>query len=758
MKLRTLVLPAALVAAALAVAACTQATGSRSARLIGTHDLVLVSENTDAFLATKTLVEGGWVQVGVPSRYLFLTSADTNELRVLDNYPTVGSSRSFAAAPNPLETLSIPVLERPTMLAVDEGRDREGGRVTGAYVYAARPGGAELSVVSVRKRRQLSGRPFSTPGPVTAIGAFMAVDRTQLVDQTTMPPTTHLYVATWDGDFAAVYRAPLETNPPEEIDHLDYQRVVLIGQSPITAMLVVAPLASRTLDGAPFCAATECLALSTRVNRGTGGETFLVDPATGQKAALAFSGPVRKLVSSANGSRIYGVLDEQACGGPACGGVVAVDVVAAVTSTVPPLVPVFPASRDATGAPMAPLRSGDGLITGLTVGYFHKNVDGAQSSGTILQRTEVASADGGPGGATTDLLQEYTELGAFASSSGVITFFSGLAGSIIDYDPRRATVTSAGVRLPGALPDGGASFFTEDGGAAGSSVGLELESNNTLDDTFRVAKVIAPMEYAGWSVDLSDGYLQSQTLAFIYQGQLPGLVSLATSPADGLRLNTGGAESGAAVGDLVRFEAGNDTSGYVECGRSRIATLGAGFIEVADMPAGCGERVRFSVRADGAQPLVAVADLEGYLGRFAPGETLTYTRAFQILPAGVVAPRTALTVTIPATLPAQLQREGAVISFGINGYIVPYQVTLDTLAINASTQGGGCYNQATTQVVVGNMVMDRVPTFVSTANPLEFRWVLMGVVPSGNSMAEIILQNAHVGALTGGDLAAVCRR
>ena len=748
MKLRSLLLT--LIGAGALVAACTQQQGSRTGRLIGTHDLVLVGDNPEGFVATKSLREGGWLLNGTPSRFLFLTSADTNELRVLDNYPT--GPRTFAAAPNPLETLSIPVLDRPTMLAVDEGKDREGGRVTGAYVYAARPGGAELSVVSVRKRRQLSGRPFSTPGPVTAMGAFMQVDQSTPIEATPLPATTRLYVATWDGDFAAIYRSTLETNPATELDQLDFERVVLIGQSPITAMLVVAPLAARTLDDAPFCSTTECLAVSTRVNSGAGGETLLIDPVTGQQAALAFSGPVRKLVSSSNGGRIYGVLDEQACGGPACGGVVAVDVVAAVTSTVPPLVPVFPAAKDATGAPMPPLRSGDGLITGLTVGYLHRDVEAMQKSGTIRQTAQTPSADGGPGGGIAFEVQEYTELGAFSSSSGTITFFSGLAGSIIDWDGRRSTVLSASARLPGTLADGGTSFFTEDGGALATSFSLPVQTMNAIEDTFRVVKVTAPPESTEWTLDISDGYFQSQTLAFVYQGQIPGLVSLATSQADGLRLATGGAETRAEVGDLVRFETGSDTAGYAECGRSRIATIGARFIEVVDMPAGCADRVRFSVRADGVRKLVAVADIEGYLGRYGLGETLTYNRPYLLLPARVVAPRTALTVNIPAAVP---EFEGASISFAINGFLVPYQVSLDTLALNAATAGGGCYNNVTPQAVVGNMVMDRVPTQIS--NALNFSWRVMGVVPSANSMVEVSLENLIAGRLATG-AEAICRR
>jgi hypothetical protein len=340
----------------------------------------------------------------------------------------------------------------------------------------------------------------------------------------------------------------------------------------------------------------------------------------------------------------------------------------------------------------------------------------------------------------------------------VITFFSGLAGSIIDYDARRTTVTSASVRLPGALPDGGVSLFGEDGGVLGSNVALAVTATNPSSDTFRKVDVLETSQNGTWSIDISDGYLQTQLLVFVTKGQIPGLVNLATTTADGVHLLTGGAEARAAVGDIVRFESGSDDTGYVECGRSTIATIGAGFIEVADSPSDCVDRSRFSVRAAGTKYLVAVAELEGYLGRFAPGETLTYSRPYLLLPTGVVAQRTALTVIIPAAVP---QDEGASVNFAVTGFIVPYQVTLDTVGLSSNTGNGGCANGVNSQVVIGNMVMDRLPTY-STTNPLGFNWGLMAVVPSGNALLEVVPASAHAGVLSGSGvgngLDAFCRR
>lgn len=689
---------------------CTQQTVSTIVGLNGTRDLVLVDQFEGDLLAGKSNNPdgGSYLVAGMPGRYLFVTSTATNELRVLENVRTGLTGREFLRAPNPLEALSIPVLDRPSLLAVDEGKNADGSRVTGSYVYATRPGASEVSVVSVEGRRQLGGRPMSLPAPVTALNAFMEVDATVSPIATPRPATTQLFVATWDGEVASVYAARLPTNSPE-IDQLAFERLLLLEQTPITALLVVPPLSTRTLDGAPFCAARACLALALRKSAGLAGETLFFEPQTGRSVRLSFSGPVRELVNSEALPRIYGVLDEQACGSPACGGVVAVDLVTGTSAS------GFPAALDALGLPMAPMRS-DGLITGLTVA----------AGAPIRQTVETAGEDGGAIGGLSYLEQTYQELGAYSSTSGVITFFSGLGGSIIDFDGRRSVVSSAAVRLPGTLADGGLAFVGDDGGVIGSSTAATVDVSGDLSETWRTVKVTSA-EGAEWTLDLSDGYLDTQSIVVVYQGQIPGLVSLPTSAAEGTRLATGGFEARAAVGDLVLFATGNDTDGYRDCGRTRIAALGANFLEVAEVPAGCANRVRFSVRADGLKPLVVAADLEGYMGRWAPGETLTYNRPYVLLPADVTAARTPLTITIPPNAP---RLEGAFTSFQVSGRMAPFRVSFDAATV-------GCYSLLPGQVVFGSMALSLVPTTVTGSSDILFRSTLFVTVPSGNGVIEL---------------------
>jgi hypothetical protein len=143
--------------------------------------------------------------------------------------------------------------------------------------------------------------------------------------------------------------------------------------------------------------------------------------------------------------------------------------------------------------------------------------------------------------------------------------------------------------------------------------------------------------------------------------------------------------------------------------------------------------VRFTVRADGLKPLVAAADVEGYLGRWAAGETITYSRPYVLLPAEVTAPRTALTINIPSVVPAG---EGAFISFQILGHMSPLRVSFDTAGVGT---GIGCYSQLPGQVVLGNLVMAEVPSSKLGSAEIDFRWTVFTVVPSGNGVAEVSL-------------------
>src|ERR1700687_503281 len=118
-------------AGALCLVACSQQAIPPPAHIVGTNSLVLVND------------------------LLFVTSPGASELRVLDLKVL---PRDFIRAPNPLEPLSIPVLNAPTVLARDITYDANGeidDTTYNPYVYAQASALGEISVVGTRRDLQL---------------------------------------------------------------------------------------------------------------------------------------------------------------------------------------------------------------------------------------------------------------------------------------------------------------------------------------------------------------------------------------------------------------------------------------------------------------------------------------------------------------------------------------------------------------------------------------------------------------------------
>src|SRR6266852_5398512 len=118
-------------ASALCVVGCSQQAIPPPAHIVGTNSLALVND------------------------LLFVTSPGASELRVLDLRV---SPRDFVRAPNPLEPLSIPVLNAPTVLARDITYDTNGDiddTTYDPYVYAQGAAAGEISIVGTRRDSQL---------------------------------------------------------------------------------------------------------------------------------------------------------------------------------------------------------------------------------------------------------------------------------------------------------------------------------------------------------------------------------------------------------------------------------------------------------------------------------------------------------------------------------------------------------------------------------------------------------------------------
>jgi len=294
-------------AAALGIVGCNQTAVPPPAHIVGTNSLVVVND------------------------LLFVTSPGASELRALDLRI---STRDFVRAPNPLEPLSIPVLDSPTTLARDIDYNAAGDvddTTYTPYVYVQGAASAEISVVGTRRDTQLVElKRLIASGIVTAIAA-----RAPAGGDPTKPST--LYFATWNGSQGSLWKRSI---PPAD---------------PVTGRMSAEPDEPMPLGyGAGGSTVGEAVssivvlpnnrvAVASRVPGSPNGRTIILETSQqrGQQWALQFPTPVRQLATHATaydpntagnpavvraGARIFGILDEDTCGTSTdCPGIIAVD-------------------------------------------------------------------------------------------------------------------------------------------------------------------------------------------------------------------------------------------------------------------------------------------------------------------------------------------------------------------------------------------------------------------------------------------------
>lgn len=533
--------------------------------------------------------------VGIPGAFdlaqagdlLFVNSTDRNELRVLN---LAQSPREFVRAPNPLQALSIPVLDRPTGLVrevrygdglaeVEEGvqavppaafqEQLEGKKLVrlpgaselgGPHLYVMSAGSPEISIVGPGARPEPGADPLSperselkelarlpTSAPVTAMAAR---------GSETQAGT--LYYATYEPQAATVWSA--EVPPPGELT-LDavLQSVRFLARFPgesVTALLA--------LPG-------QRLVIATRRDQGRSGQTLLFDARALAATPLPFSGPVRQLATHPavyeiqgdqlvrtlpEGQRVYGLLDEQACAGSACGGLLAVDVIVNPPTVV----------TDGTGQPMAPIRFGAAVALGLSLG--------------TAMNVQLPAEGGGFTGAVLPLL------GLVTASTGELFLFDARFPRHIDTDPAPAEVS----------------------GFAYGETSLDPEENDL---------------HGPRRISVADGAAPDESVSVIYQGRLPGLVDLPTQDADGVRFPAPEAFlPRAAAGDILLV---STSGGSCEV---QVASVETQALVTSALPPGCGGRVSFTVRASAARPYVVVGSESGFMGRVGAGEAFSFSGAY----------------------------------------------------------------------------------------------------------------------------------
>lgn len=384
----------------LLLAACTTKKANPPVNLRGTYDLAQVGDR------------------------VFVTSTDRSELRVLD---LSADPRGFVRAPNPLEYLSIPVVERPVSIARDV-RFENGAVEGGPLVYVRSQGTKAISIVNAvgPKNELVELARHATQDPVSALaGLGRSAGST-------------LWYATFDGSTGTIWALPgLDRLTLKPATSLTATSVLELPGEAVISLLAI-PASSSLPDNPRIVVATRSLGAQR-------GRTFVLDTTATTTQPLEFPWPVIQLSTlvqfsgaTPSATWIFGALDTESCGGDECRGVLGVD---ASSGAILP---------DASGQPMLPLRFGDSLVSGLDLAF------GQPMPEPALEAT-----------------------GVFTASSGEIVFFDAVKRRHIDVDPRLPAVESleyqdeSGAELPFVEGPVLASIALADGAARTESITFE---------------------------------------------------------------------------------------------------------------------------------------------------------------------------------------------------------------------------------------------------------------------------------------------
>lgn len=536
------------------------------AGLSGTYDLTLVND------------------------LVFVTSADQDELRVLD---LSANPKQFIPAPNPLEALAIPVLDRPDSLTRDVGYDAEGDDVAGPYVYARSSGASRISVVAAERERLKQVALLDTASLVTAFAARSPGD---VAGKT----TSTLYYAIQDPDIALGTDTGGARIIRQELPGPDQGVGDATTRPAPEAVFCLEP--GESVQSMTVMREPGQLAIATRRASGRSGRTLLITDAgplatctqptapTADLSAGFNNVPVRFLtthpraqVSStetlAASRYVFGILDETSCGGTrACSGVLAVD-----TASSPP----GQTARDISGAPMLPIFPDRGLPTGLAL------VPDARLRVRLSVGEDIVGVP---------------LLGIMPSSGGTITLFSGNDLRQFDLDVPNTT-------LPAGQQGGGPAFTVVLRNRNEVSTGLTGEPLTAL-----ISQVEVTQNPARNGV-FYEGSVPTSLYRLVYQGALPGLVSLSRDPENPRRFEAEAASAGLArAGDFIVLEnvdtecATALTVAAVEpvTGTSRVRFV---LNESEPVPPECTSLSQFTVRAGGSQPFVLLDSSDTFLSR-----------------------------------------------------------------------------------------------------------------------------------------------
>ena len=670
------------------VLGCSQGTTGSSATLVGAHDLVQVGE------------------------LLFTTSTDRDELRVLNLAPpsTVIGSRDWVRAPNPLEALSIPVLARPSSLSRDshftDFTDVAGVSIPlgtekgGPWVYASRAGGSQISVVGAGPAALVEVIRLPASAAVTATAGL------------SLAATSRLYFATFDGEAATLQSLDLPTTVAglrpasaalaDQTQRIDEVYKTLKVFRPMVGEVIVDLLMVPGIVGRGICEdpAQSCVVYATRSMQGRAGRVLLFDPVSLAQKELHFPGPVRTLAIHAGtlamggtryvppGLRVFGILDEERCGGPECGGVIAVD---SMTGEI---------ALDSSNLPMLPISTGASLATGLSIaarGQLPLPAAGVTEPGTTPPLPTII---------------ELTAAGAITTSNGTVIFFD--AYGLIPFDLNTVPTFASPINVGMYRPDGVLHAAGDDDGGIPDFVAGPVFDAGTPGITF------------------ANGAWHSEVIHIVVNGLIPGAADLPIADGGSAELDVPASViDRVQTGDTLVFGTAALADGGTvpaECGRSTVTAVTATSVKAPALAGKCDlyPRSRFAIRAglEGNRYVIS-GTLTGYLGRAGPNQTFSYKGGYYQRTPSFDPSAPTFTVLLGPEEP-RLSEDWRW-SIDVQPADVPFALRIDSSSVGCSSN------------VASSVVWDTE------------RQSVFSVFPSANGIIEVITLTAHNGVLVSGE-------
>lgn len=539
---------------------------------------------------------------------IFVTSSDRDELRVLD---LLTEPKQYIPAPNPLEALSIPVLDRPDALTHDDdfGSSGEAGI---PYIYARSSGSQRISVVAAQRDRLTQvGEPLDAGGLVTAFAA-RAPSATRATSvlyyalQTPPPAAPAGVTYPVNCAFGAIMRRELpgpdilasEGAPPAVPVFCLFERetAMALAVMPEEGRLVVA---TRNTTRLPPELPGRTLLITETVGGGTPREPVDLSAGfEGSPVRLVATHPQVTLVEDneetpANetqvlpaGTYIFGLRDESSCGGaPQCTGVLAVESATGVRAT------------DVGGAPMFSITAGTGLPTGMAI----------IPDGFVLLRV----GDGVRVG-------KVPLLGILPSSNGSITLFSASDRRHFDVEPATANAVVTLRNAAEVVVDRQVDTARETG-----VVAVEQAVEYVLDPSNPNSRRTTPKR------KLFEGSVPDLTFRIIFQGVFPTLAGLPRDLANPTSFEVAqdaDPRKQVAPGDVIILESADAVCATdlviravtpTTTGRVRLETS-------TPIPEICAGLPNFSVLAAGTEPLILVDGAGNLLARDLAGNAAGY--------------------------------------------------------------------------------------------------------------------------------------